>query len=268
MQYARWERGKLWVVFMSEKLYLSLFFFILIVFLCLYHPLFFLSTRPWDPLNDLIQFEKDGCIQTKVRHRTPMVRSGSLISLSNQGPRRDNCKCQVGCPNRKSLWSNASRRLSHLPSMHLKAPCAPPSLWLLCVVFAVLPPPSSLLLHFIVIFCLCATTFIFTFLAVCSPCDGRSCQTACCSNWIFLCSLWRDEHCSEWRSTWAVFGNIVWLQALPHVKFQNSIKKFNRKQQNSSTWTKHHCWSSDWNFYCYLALCFGLSEPSFTVLFQ
>ena len=59
---------------------------------------FLLSTRPWDPLNDLIQFEKDGCIQTKVRHRTPMVRSGSLISLSNQGQRRDNCKCQVGCP--------------------------------------------------------------------------------------------------------------------------------------------------------------------------
>lgn len=52
------------------------------------------STRPWDPLNDLIQFEKDGLIQTKVRHRTPMVRSGSVISLSNQGSRRDNCKCQ------------------------------------------------------------------------------------------------------------------------------------------------------------------------------
>ncbi|CAG5927299.1 unnamed protein product [Menidia menidia] len=30
------------------------------------------DTRPWDPLNDLIQFEKEGCIQTKVRHRTPM----------------------------------------------------------------------------------------------------------------------------------------------------------------------------------------------------
>uniref|UniRef100_A0A8C9S5D6 Oxysterol-binding protein n=1 Tax=Scleropages formosus TaxID=113540 RepID=A0A8C9S5D6_SCLFO len=55
------------------------------------------DTRPWDPLNDLIQFEKDGCIQTKVRHRTPMVRSGSVISLSNQGARRDNYKCQVGC---------------------------------------------------------------------------------------------------------------------------------------------------------------------------
>ncbi|XP_041444530.1 oxysterol-binding protein-related protein 8 isoform X4 [Xenopus laevis] len=31
------------------------------------------DTRPWDPLNDLIQFETDGVIQTKVRHRTPMV---------------------------------------------------------------------------------------------------------------------------------------------------------------------------------------------------
>ncbi|CAF95054.1 unnamed protein product [Tetraodon nigroviridis] len=79
------------------------------------------DTRPWDPLNDLIQFEKDGCIQTKVRHRTPMVRSGSLISLSNQGPRRDNCKYQVGHPGQKHLV--CSQRKSHfssqLPSMHL-----------------------------------------------------------------------------------------------------------------------------------------------------
>ncbi|KAG7454676.1 hypothetical protein MATL_G00262340 [Megalops atlanticus] len=59
------------------------------------------DTRPWDPLNDMIQFEKDGWIQTKVRHRTPMVRSGSVISLSNQGSRRDNCTCQVTVPKRK-----------------------------------------------------------------------------------------------------------------------------------------------------------------------
>ncbi|XP_043943915.1 oxysterol-binding protein-related protein 8 [Protopterus annectens] len=31
------------------------------------------DSRPWDPLFDMIQFEKDGIIQTKVRHRTPMV---------------------------------------------------------------------------------------------------------------------------------------------------------------------------------------------------
>lgn len=60
------------------------------------------DTRPWDPLNDLIQFEKDGCIQTKVRHRTPMVRSASVVSLSTQqGPRRDNYLSQVTGPKRK-----------------------------------------------------------------------------------------------------------------------------------------------------------------------
>lgn len=74
-----------------------------------------ISTRPWDPLNDLIQFEKDGCIQTKVRHRTPMVRSGSLISLSNQGPRRDNCKCQVGRPDRKPPFKTKTKKSSSPP---------------------------------------------------------------------------------------------------------------------------------------------------------
>lgn len=34
------------------------------------------------------------------------------------------------------------------------------------------------------VFFLSATTFIFTFLAVRSQCDRRSCQTACCSNWM------------------------------------------------------------------------------------
>ncbi|XP_041071432.1 oxysterol-binding protein-related protein 8 isoform X3 [Carcharodon carcharias] len=31
------------------------------------------DTRPWDPLNDLVQYEKEGVIQSKVWHRTPMV---------------------------------------------------------------------------------------------------------------------------------------------------------------------------------------------------
>ncbi|KAK6314554.1 hypothetical protein J4Q44_G00140830 [Coregonus suidteri] len=69
------------------------------------------DTRPWDPLNDMIQFEKDGWIQTKVRHRTPMVRSASVISLSNQGPRRDgNCKCQVTGPKRKQKHSDKPKK--------------------------------------------------------------------------------------------------------------------------------------------------------------
>nr|XP_023692546.1 oxysterol-binding protein-related protein 8 isoform X2 [Paramormyrops kingsleyae] len=67
------------------------------------------DTRPWDPLNDLIQFEKDGCIQTKVCHRTPMVRSASVISLSNQGSRRDHYKCQVTVPKRKHKQSDQTK---------------------------------------------------------------------------------------------------------------------------------------------------------------
>lgn len=108
----------------------------LTMFLCLCFLISVPSTRPWDPLNDLIQFEKDGCIQTKVRHRTPMVRSGSLISLSNQGQRRDNCKCQVGRADRK-----ASRCLSHLPR---STRCT--VFIVACSVFVVitlLPPPSA-----------------------------------------------------------------------------------------------------------------------------
>lgn len=86
----------------------------------------FLSTRPWDPLNDLIQFEIDGCIQTKVRHRTPMVRSGSLISLSNQGSRRDNCKCQVCCPGDKACHRliRLSRISRHTASIVASSLCA------------------------------------------------------------------------------------------------------------------------------------------------
>ena len=105
-----------------------------------------LSTRPWDPLNDLIQFEKDGCIQTKVRHRTPMVRSGSLISLSNQGPRRDNCKCQVGRPNRNKTNSSPPQPPSTQHSVHR----------LHCRFFSVCRHRRChLLLYFILTLCLC-----------------------------------------------------------------------------------------------------------------
>ncbi|XP_035376597.1 oxysterol-binding protein-related protein 8 isoform X1 [Electrophorus electricus] len=68
------------------------------------------DTRPWDPLNDLIQFEKDGCIQTKVRHRTPMVRSASVVSLSaQQGSRRDNYLSQVAGSKRKHKQSDQAK---------------------------------------------------------------------------------------------------------------------------------------------------------------
>ncbi|XP_053317939.1 oxysterol-binding protein-related protein 8 isoform X1 [Spea bombifrons] len=53
----------------------------------------FADTRPWDPLNDLIQFEKEGAVQTKVRHRTPMVCVPKLKHKTSSQPK----KVESGC---------------------------------------------------------------------------------------------------------------------------------------------------------------------------
>lgn len=37
--------------------------------------------RPWDPRNDLIQYECNYVICTKTRHRTPMIRTSSIVSV-------------------------------------------------------------------------------------------------------------------------------------------------------------------------------------------
>ncbi|XP_067121819.1 oxysterol-binding protein-related protein 8 isoform X2 [Centruroides vittatus] len=38
------------------------------------------DTRPWDPRNDVLQYEYNYIIQTKTRHRTPVVRTSSIVS--------------------------------------------------------------------------------------------------------------------------------------------------------------------------------------------
>lgn len=38
--------------------------------------------RPWDPRNDLFQYEKNYIICTKTKHKTPMVRTQSIVSVS------------------------------------------------------------------------------------------------------------------------------------------------------------------------------------------
>ncbi|CAN7998995.1 unnamed protein product [Ixodes hexagonus] len=43
--------------------------------------------RPWDPRNDVVQFERGGVIQSKTRHQTPIVPSGgSLVSIEGSPP--------------------------------------------------------------------------------------------------------------------------------------------------------------------------------------
>uniref|UniRef100_A0A671T7Z2 Oxysterol-binding protein n=1 Tax=Sinocyclocheilus anshuiensis TaxID=1608454 RepID=A0A671T7Z2_9TELE len=72
------------------------------------------DTRPWDPLNDLIQFEKDGCIQTKVRHRTPMV-TGQKRKHKSDKPKSPESGCSSPEPDRQdSSGSESTKHNSRL----------------------------------------------------------------------------------------------------------------------------------------------------------
>ena len=42
------------------------------------------SLRPWDGMNDLLQYEHDYIVQTKTRHRTPIVRTTSITNVDDQ----------------------------------------------------------------------------------------------------------------------------------------------------------------------------------------
>lgn len=42
------------------------------------------DSRPWDPRNDLVQYEHDYIISTKTRHKTPIMRTGSIVSMEPQ----------------------------------------------------------------------------------------------------------------------------------------------------------------------------------------
>ena len=37
--------------------------------------------RPWDPRNDLYQYENNYIVCTKTRHKTPMIRTQSIVSV-------------------------------------------------------------------------------------------------------------------------------------------------------------------------------------------
>ena len=40
--------------------------------------------RPWDDQNDLYTYESDFIIRTKTKHKTPMVRTQSIVSVSDE----------------------------------------------------------------------------------------------------------------------------------------------------------------------------------------
>nr|XP_029512823.1 oxysterol-binding protein-related protein 8-like [Oncorhynchus nerka] len=76
------------------------------------------DTRPWDPLNDMIQFEKDGWIQTKVRHRTPMVTGTKRKHKHSDKPKKPESGCSSPEPDRQD--SSGSERLKSKHSSRLR----------------------------------------------------------------------------------------------------------------------------------------------------
>ncbi|XP_025988719.1 oxysterol-binding protein-related protein 8 isoform X6 [Solenopsis invicta] len=42
------------------------------------------DVRPWDPRNDVIQYEENYIVRTKTRHKTPIMRTGSIVSTEPQ----------------------------------------------------------------------------------------------------------------------------------------------------------------------------------------
>ncbi|XP_011347678.1 oxysterol-binding protein-related protein 8 isoform X2 [Ooceraea biroi] len=42
------------------------------------------DVRPWDPRNDVVQYEENYVVRTKTRHKTPIMRTGSIVSSEPQ----------------------------------------------------------------------------------------------------------------------------------------------------------------------------------------
>ncbi|NXH19876.1 OSBL8 protein, partial [Bucco capensis] len=70
------------------------------------------DTRPWDSLNDMIQFEKDGIIQTKVRHRTPMV-SVPKIKRKPASQKKEECGFSSPEPDNQDSSGSEAQLLKH-----------------------------------------------------------------------------------------------------------------------------------------------------------
>ena len=78
-----------------------------------FHPLL-CSLRPWDPMNDLVQYEHEYIISTKTRHRTPIVRTTSITNMEE-----DKRKCSQS-PIERARLSRIKRmsmkRLATIPA--------------------------------------------------------------------------------------------------------------------------------------------------------
>ncbi|XP_019398724.1 PREDICTED: oxysterol-binding protein-related protein 8 isoform X2 [Crocodylus porosus] len=71
------------------------------------------DTRPWDLLNDMIQFEKDGAIQTKVRHRTPMVSVPKIKRKLASQQKKGECGFSSPEPDNQDSSGSEAQLLKH-----------------------------------------------------------------------------------------------------------------------------------------------------------
>ncbi|XP_078076611.1 oxysterol-binding protein-related protein 5-like isoform X2 [Mustelus asterias] len=72
----------------------------------------FTDTSPWDSTNDIIQFEKDGIIQTNVRHKFPTTKSMDIVSNSSQIQQvmiKVSVQGYIGCKTSDCLAPNRSQ---------------------------------------------------------------------------------------------------------------------------------------------------------------
>jgi len=70
--------------------------------------------RPWDPLNDLYQYEQDFIVKTKTKHRTPMIRTQSILSVSEQQSQHHPSSAVVDGPAGDRMRKDSSRRRKSL----------------------------------------------------------------------------------------------------------------------------------------------------------
>lgn len=81
--------------------------------------------RPWDPSNDLLQYESEFIVQTWTRHKTPVVRTCSITSLEQKQEtkvyptkvRKTNHKCIAHVPVTKCISLNGEESESSTPEL-------------------------------------------------------------------------------------------------------------------------------------------------------
>ncbi|XP_033216342.1 oxysterol-binding protein-related protein 8 isoform X2 [Belonocnema kinseyi] len=68
--------------------------------------------RPWDPRNDVVQYENGYIVRTKTRHKTPIMRTSSIVSID---PQTQMPLLQAESRSSLSVLKSSKRQLSNIP---------------------------------------------------------------------------------------------------------------------------------------------------------